>query len=183
MNATAQLYVLVATVTGVSDWFDRFGRAEVADGLVIGAFPLDADDVSMLRAEGITTVLNLCQDIEYEDGERGALDQLMSIVGIEEMRVPCLDHGNLLSGALERASDLAIERLKAGERVYVHCRAGWQRSAAVAAAVVARRENVEPDVALGMIKRRKPSADPLPHQIEDLRSWWRARQPRVPATE
>lgn len=161
---------------GVSDWFERFGRAEVADGLSIGAFPLDRGDVASLAADGVTDVLNLCQDNEYEHGERDALAEALAAHQINELRVPCLDHGNLLNGALELASTLALERLADGGRVYIHCRAGWQRSAAVAAAVVARREGVEPDEALGMIRRRKPSADPLPHQLEDLRSWWRARQ-------
>ena len=48
--------------------------------------------------------------------------------GIAEARIPCMDHGNLLPGAIERASGIVLERLAAGERVYLHCRAGWQRS-------------------------------------------------------
>jgi predicted protein tyrosine phosphatase len=57
----------------------------------------------------------------------------------------------------------------------VHCRAGWQRSAAVAAGVVAIREGLEIDDALAAVKQRKPSAHPLPHQIRDLRAWWEGR--------
>jgi len=57
----------------------------------------------------------------------------------------------------------------------VHCRAGWQRSAAVAAAVVAVRDGLDIDEALAYVQARKPSADPLPHQREDLRRWWAAR--------
>jgi len=57
----------------------------------------------------------------------------------------------------------------------VHCRAGWQRSAAVAAGVVALHEGMGIDEALAYVQTRKPSADPLPHQREDLRRWWRTR--------
>ena len=32
----------------VSDWFEHFGYAEVADDLLIGAYPQDADDVAAL---------------------------------------------------------------------------------------------------------------------------------------
>ena len=71
--------------------------------------------------------------------------------------------------------------LEAGERVYLHCRAGWQRSAAVAAAVVARRDGIDLDEALFAIRRRKPSAEPLDHQLEDLRRWWRLRSVRKEA--
>jgi hypothetical protein len=29
--------------------------------------------------------------------------------------------------------------------------------------------------ALDFVQQRKPSADPLPHQRDDLRTWWRER--------
>ena len=65
--------------------------------------------------------------------------------------------------------------LDEGARTYLHCRAGWQRSAAVAAGVVAVRTGREIEAALDYVQRRKPSADPLPHQREDLRRWWAGR--------
>jgi hypothetical protein len=45
----------------------------------------------------------------------------------------------------------------------------------LAAAVVAIRENIDVDDALALVQSRKPSADPLPHQREDLRRWWNER--------
>ena len=60
-------------------------------------------------------------------------------------------------------------------RIYVHCRAGWQRSAAVAAGVVALRRGIDIDAAVRYVQARKPSADPLPHQRDDLHRWWKAR--------
>ena len=73
--------------------------------------------------------------------------------------------------------DRVNEWLHEGHRVYLHCRAGWQRSAAIAAGVVAIREGVGIDEALTMVQQRKPSADPLPHQVEDLEWWWQERAP------
>jgi atypical dual specificity phosphatase len=161
----------------VSDWFERFGRSEVAEGLLVGAFPLDAEDVAALSHEGVTRVVNLCEDGEYEPGERDQLAQLYRQAGIAEQRVPCTDHGNILPGALEQGSKIVLGHLSAGERVYLHCRAGWQRSAAMAAAALARRDEIGVDAALGLVKSAKPSADPLPHQIEDLRRWSELREP------
>ena len=37
------------------------------------------------------------------------------------------------------------------------------------------RDGIDPDQALARIRRRKPSSDPLPHQLQDLRRWWRMR--------
>lgn len=88
------------------------------------------------------------------------------------------DFGRLPPEALEEAVRLVVSWLKAGTTAYVHCRAGWQRSAAVAAGVLAVRTGREIDDALDYVQLRKPSADPLPHQREDLRRWWAARGAR-----
>jgi atypical dual specificity phosphatase len=165
----------------VSDWFVRFGWAEVADGLLTGAYPLDAGDVAELSEAGVTAVFNLCEDREYEDGEREGVTAALEQAGIVEARLPCQDYGNLLPGALEESTREVLAWLEDGQRVYLHCRAGWQRSATVATAVVALREGVQPDEALARIRRRKPSAEPLQHQLEDLWRWWRARSVREEA--
>jgi ADP-ribosyl-[dinitrogen reductase] hydrolase len=159
----------------MSDWFERFGHAEVADGLVTGAYPTDAEDVAVLAADGISCVFNLCQDVEYEGGDREAVEAAMRAAGIQERRLELIDYGGLLPGAIERAATSVAVWLEDGERVYLHCRAGWQRSTTVAAAALALRDGIEPDEALARIKRRKPSAEPLPHQLQDLRRWWRLR--------
>jgi protein-tyrosine phosphatase len=159
----------------VSEWFERFGRAEVADGLVSGSYPCDADDVAALAADGITRVMNLCEDAEYEGGDREAVLAAFAARSIAEQRVGVVDYGNLLPGAIEVAAEQVASWLDEGERVYVHCRAGWQRSAVVAAAALALHDGIDPEEALARIKRRKPSSEPLPHQLQDLRRWWRMR--------
>ena len=159
----------------MSEWFERYGRAEVADGLVSGSLPADAQDVAALARDGVTCVLNLCEDIEYEDGGRAAVEAALRDAGIRERRVELVDYGGLMPGAIELAATSVAAWLDEGERVYVHCRAGWQRSATVAAAALALRDGIEPDAALAQIKRRKPSSEPLPHQLQDLRRWWRLR--------
>jgi protein-tyrosine phosphatase len=159
----------------MSDWFDRFGRAEVADGLMTGSYPCDAADVAALAADGITCVVNLCENAEYDDGSRAAVEAALLERGLQEQRFEVVDYGRLMPDAIERSARQVVAWLDSGERVYVHCRAGWQRSAAIAAAALAIRDGIAPDQALAQIKRRKPSAEPLPHQLEDLHRWWRLR--------
>jgi len=164
----------------MSDWFQTYGYAIVDDRLVTGGYPLDATDVAVLvDRTGITRVLNLCQDGEYEPGERDAVRAAYAAHGIVEERIDVVDFGDVLPGVLEQGVRVAVPWLDAGETVYIHCRAGWQRSATVAAGVLAVHHGIEPDAALGRIKRRKPSAQPLPHQLEGLWRWWRARQARA----
>ena len=60
-------------------------------------------------------------------------------------------------------------------RSYVHCRAGWQRSASVAAGAVAVFNDVDISTALAWVRRHKSTANPLPHQRADLLDWWLTR--------
>jgi len=159
----------------MSDWFEHFGYGEVADGLLIGAYPQDAEDVAALSEAGVTRVFNLVQDVEYDDGARAACSAALAQAGIDEVRLELIDYGGLLPGQIELTVRTAIGWLDEGERVYLHCRAGWQRSATVAAAIVALREDVELEQALDLIRERKPTAQPLPHQRQDLLRWWSKR--------
>ena len=147
----------------------------MTQNLVIGAYPLDGRDVAMLANMRVKRVLNLVEDEEYRPGEREMVQQALSEAGIEEIRMRLTDFGQLPAEELEAAVVAVNAWLDDGVRVYVHCRAGWQRSAAVAAGVVAMREQLDIDSALERVQLRKPSADPLPHQREDLQRWWEQR--------
>ena len=160
----------------MSAWFEHYGFAEVADGLVVGAYPQDARDVAALSDEGITRVFNLVRDLEYQEKRgREACAAALDAAGIEEERLEVEDYGSLLPGQIERAVGVVMGWLDHDERVYLHCRAGWQRSAAVAAGVVALRDGVGIDEALARIRERKPTAEPLRHQRADLARWWDRR--------
>ncbi len=161
----------------MSSWFRTYGFSDVDDGLLIGAYPLDEDDVGMLAWAGVERVLNLVEDGEYEPGEREMVLSAFASAGIEEQRVGLTDYGGLPPTELAVAVRAVASWLDEGKTSYVHCRAGWQRSAAVAAGVIAVREGVDIDAALDRVQRRKPTADPLPHQREDLRRWWAGRTP------
>jgi protein-tyrosine phosphatase len=159
----------------VSSWFRSYGFADVHDDLLIGAYPLDRDDVKMLQWIGVERILNLVEDSEYGPGERDAVHNALAVAGIEEYRQDLADYGGLPSTELEQAVQRVVGWLDEGKRVYLHCRAGWQRSAAVAAGVVAIREQLDIDEALEQVQLRKPNAEPLPHQREDLVYWWEER--------
>jgi protein-tyrosine phosphatase len=160
----------------MSRWFLSYGFADVYDGLLIGAYPLDDRDVEMLERIGIERVLNLVQDSEYRHRDRARVQAALAKAGIVEHRLDLVDYGGLPPEALEAAVAEVNRWLDEGVRTYVHCRAGWQRSAAVAAGVVAVREGIDISEALTYVQTRKPSADPLPHQREDLQRWWAARR-------
>ena len=159
----------------MSSWFRTYGFADVFDGLLVGSYPLDEEDVAMLHWAGIERVLNLVENGEYGPGDREVVEQAFAEAGIQEHRLPFTDFGGLPIEPLDEAVSIVSGWLDDGRRIYVHCRAGWQRAPAVAGALVAVRNGVDIDNALERVRVRKPSADPLPHQREDLWRWWRAR--------
>jgi protein-tyrosine phosphatase len=167
-----------AIIVCVSRWFRTYGFTEVCPDLLVGAYPLDERDVQLLQSMRVTRVLNLAEDGEYRDGEREVVERALESAGIEEHRISTIDFGSLSSEALESAVGLLRAWLDEGSRTYLHCRAGWQRSAAVAAGLVAVRDGMDIDQALEYVQTRKPSADPLPHQRDDLRRWWEERSGR-----
>ena len=163
----------------MSDWFEHFGFAEIGDNLLMGAYPQDADDVAALHEAGVTAVFNLVQDVEYEfEGGRDACAAALAQAGIREQRADIVDFGNLLPGQIETAATTVLRWLQEGERVYVHCRAGMQRSAVVSAAALALHEDLEPLAALDLVQSRNPRARPLAHQRQDLLRWWDGRNRR-----
>lgn len=159
----------------MSRWFSQYGFADVYDDLVIGAYPLDAADVETLANLRVQRVLNLVQDEEYQTGQRAEVASALELADIPESRLELVDYGHLPFEQLEAAVTTVVDWLDEPGTSYVHCRAGWQRSAAVAAGAVAIRERIDIEEAIEYVRKRKPSADPLPHQRDDLRAWWDAR--------
>jgi atypical dual specificity phosphatase len=156
----------------VSSWFRSYGYASVYDRLIVGALPLDEADVRMVAALGVSRVLNLVEDDEYPRGARRKVERTLAESGIEEIRLSSEDYGGLPSELLEQATAQVNSWLDDGEIVYLHCRAGWQRSAAVAAGAIAIRDGIDLDNALLQVQAQRSSADPLPHQRQDLAQWF-----------
>lgn len=162
-------------ITAMSHWFETYGFADVHDNLIIGAYPLDGDDVGVLGEMRVRRMLNLVEDQEYPPGHRRLVEALLPQAGIQERRMSLTDFGRLPPDRLEPAVQQTVAWMRQGLLSYVHCRAGWQRSAAVAAGAIAVLDGLGIDDALALVQQRKPSADPLPHQLEDLRTWWMQR--------
>ena len=159
----------------MSDWFRSYGFADVRSDVLVGAYPLDAADVKVLERLGVRHILNLVEDQEYPEGERPTVEDALTGAGIQETRLSLVDYGELPPAVLEQAVNQAADWVRSGDRTYIHCRAGWQRSAAVAAGVVAVLDGLGIEEALAQVQTRKPTARPLPHQREDLIRWWNAR--------
>jgi predicted protein tyrosine phosphatase len=132
----------------VSDWFENYGFAEVFPELLIGAYPLDSGDVDKLAASGVRRVLNLAEEAEYHEAQRITVEAALARHGITEVRLSIVDFGHLPADRLDHAVGTVVSWMDECVRSYVHCRAGWQRSASVAAGAVAVFNDVDISTAL-----------------------------------
>ena len=75
----------------MSHWFLSYGFADIADELLIGAYPLDRYDVEMLERLRIDRIVNLVEDAEYAPGVRDVVIEALEAAGIVERRLPLID--------------------------------------------------------------------------------------------
>ena len=135
----------------------RLNYHRLGDSMLAGAMPFRADHVEALHGEGVTAVVNLCQEREYWDGERELVLGAYAAHGITEHHLPVIDGSTVPPEILDQAVEIARSNT-----VYVHCRGGRERSATVAIAVISTLEDLEIDDALKQAKSRRPIFQPLP---------------------
>jgi atypical dual specificity phosphatase len=98
----------------------------VDEHVLLGAIPVWGD-LRRLRALGVTAVVNLCEEFPGQPARLAAL-------GMTQLHLPTLDYHCPSLDDINTALDFIRRRLadRPGEKIYVHCKAGRGRSAAVA---------------------------------------------------
>jgi atypical dual specificity phosphatase len=98
----------------------------VDDTVILGVAPMKLlQHPTLLHDEGVRGVVNMC--FEYE----GPITEY-SRLGIEQLRIPCVDHFEPSVDQMHAATQFIKKFQKRGEKVYVHCKAGHGRAASVA---------------------------------------------------
>lgn len=146
----------------------------VPDRVYMGRNPLSRYDVERLVEEaGITHILDLREAWEYAPPRRGE-EALNSLVerGILRAHIPVRDMGALTPADLDACIAFMEETLSAPDaRLYLHCRAGRERSGSVAVAWYAHKHGIGYEAALSRLQQIRPSLCPLPAQEHALRVW------------
>jgi len=111
--------VIIRSILG--DWWDQ-----VDEGIYLGSIPIAMlGHIDALYKLGVRSVINMCD--EY-DGP----SFLYAKKGIVQLRLPTVDHFEPSVEVIQKAINFIKQRREKGEAVYIHCRAGHGRSAAVA---------------------------------------------------
>lgn len=156
-----------------------FDYERVGDQVLAGRNPLTARDVALLAAEGVTHVLDLRQESEWKAPRRFGSEavEAMRTRGMQRRHLPIRDMGAPAPADLEAACAFLEEALSdPAAHVYVHCRAGHERTAAILIAFHACRHGVSYDGALKALRGGRPTLRPLPEQERAVRKWLRSRQ-------
>jgi hypothetical protein len=144
--------------------FDR-----ILPNVLVGSHPTTDDDVDTLADAGITAVLNLQSedDFNYLGIEWPLLQTSYGARRIDVRRVPIQDFDDDdLRDNLPNAAATLAELVAAGCTVYVHCSAGVNRSPSVVIAYLHWLEGWSLDDAAAHVRERRP-CHPVLEAIRD----------------
>eukprot|EP01039_Chlorochromonas_danica_P007211 gene7211-7977_t len=120
--------------------------SQVTTNLAIGSMPL-ARDVPFLVSNGVSFVVNLCR-------EYGGPQEDYDFCKVQQLRLPTPDICEPSFDDLARGVILAKQAIKGGGKVFVHCKAGRGRSAALTFCLLVA-EGLAPEEAKVLLKKQR----------------------------
>ena len=147
------------------DWLD--------EQMAAGRNPLTNRDVQTLKEAGVTHVLDLRESHEWSEPHFGteAVDSYKK-AGIVRLHLPIIDTKEPTNADFNAATEwLEDVLLDSHNKVYVHCRAGMERTAAILCAAYAWRHQTSFESALATLQRKRSIFAPLPGQVRAANAW------------
>ncbi len=138
---------LLGRVFKVRAWWNR-----IDPHVILGALPL-ARDAAALKAEGVTGVVNMCE--EY----RGPLQRYQEL-GIEQLWLPTVDFTHPTEEFVNAGAEFIERHAQRGGTVYVHCKAGRARSATIVLWWLVRFGRMSPLEAQRYLLEKRPHINP-----------------------
>lgn len=127
--------------------------------IYLGALPLkNKGNLEEILALGVTRVLSLVENFELEDGwfNKTVKPAEWREKGVQVHQISAVDYAPLTSQQIEEGVAFLADQLANGETVYVHCKAGRGRSAAIVIAYLMQYQGFTLDDAIAFVKERRP---------------------------
>ncbi len=152
-------------------------RGQVHERIYAGRNPLTVLDVESIAGRGVTHILDLREEKEWSAPWAGAEAlEALNDYGIQRRHIRVTDMGAPSNEALDQACEFLSSVLENPlHRVYVHCRAGKERTAAVLLAFYCRTHGLGWEEGLGKITAICPEFVPLRCQVAAVQEWLRRR--------
>lgn len=137
-------------------WFNRamcsIGLWEQANwvtpDLAIGSLP-SATDLRNLAAQGVTAVVNMCEEYAGDD-------KTLTSLGMRQLRLPTLDYHCPEESHLLEGIRFIDARIADGGKVLVHCKAGRGRSAIMILCYLIAARKIPAADSLLILKKARP---------------------------
>jgi dual specificity MAP kinase phosphatase len=144
----------------------RLKRCEITKNLYLGS-QYNRVGLRKLRALGITAIINMRMHSVYSEAQ---------YEGFHYLHLPTPDNTPPDLEVLKEGANFADKEIKAGGKVYVHCRQGLGRGPTMAAAYLLKTGLTLED-ALALIRKARPFINPRPGQLarlKELEAFYRA---------
>jgi atypical dual specificity phosphatase len=122
------------------DWVD--------ENLLLGAVPAPRH-IQQLANLGITAIVNMCEEFRGHEAT-------MAACGVTQFYLPVVDYHAPDVETLERGVQFIQDRARAGQKTYLHCKAGQGRSATLALCYLMAAYNLSAAEAFARIKAVRP---------------------------
>tara|TARA_B110001452_G_scaffold73755_1_gene59727 strand:- start:311 stop:1186 length:876 start_codon:yes stop_codon:yes gene_type:complete len=147
-------------------WYDR-----VDARVIIGALPLRRQLETLARVEGVTGVINMCDEFcghprEYERYR------------MRELRLPTMDYCSPTAQQVENGLEF-IRNQPPGGTVYIHCKAGRGRAGTMAVAYLMADKGMPPQQAQAALTAVRPHVSPRLWKRPTVRELYRRQQQRM----
>eukprot|EP00186_Timspurckia_oligopyrenoides_P002006 CAMPEP_0182451180 /NCGR_PEP_ID=MMETSP1172-20130603/43578_1 /TAXON_ID=708627 /ORGANISM="Timspurckia oligopyrenoides, Strain CCMP3278" /LENGTH=497 /DNA_ID=CAMNT_0024648929 /DNA_START=54 /DNA_END=1547 /DNA_ORIENTATION=- len=137
----------------------------------LGPYPQTREDVITIKELGVTAVLNLQTDHDFNQRQID-WDLLLDIykeLGIEVVRLPILDFdADSLEMNLHKAVEIMKKLVDENHHIYAHCNASMGRSPAVVIAYLAAYHGYQPVDALSKLREVRPKVGPNMQVIQKV---------------
>lgn len=136
----------------------RLRRCQITANLFLGS-QYNLVGLRKLKALGVTAIINMRMHSVYSEAQ---------YQGFHYLHLPTPDNTPPPLEVLQQGADFAATEIKAGGKVYIHCRQGLGRGPTMCAAYLLKTGLTLED-ALAMIKKVRPFINPRPGQLERLK--------------
>ena len=150
--------------------------------LYLGALPLkNKGHLEDITALGITRVLSLVEDFELKDGyfNTPVKSTDWKKNGIAHKQIQAIDFLPLTPEAIKEGIEYLAESLESGHTVYVHCKAGRGRSAAIVIAYLMQYHELSFDEAFALVQTARPQINLNNDQRQAISSYFSADQKEI----
>lgn len=141
--------------------------------VLAGRNPLVRADVERLLAEGVTHLLDLREPHEWMPPNIGnEAVEFQHVCGLQRKHLPIPDFSAPDNEDFAEASAFLSETLRdPNAQVYIHCRAGMERTPTILVAYFAVEWKASCRETLTRLQQARPKFQPLPHQWDAVEAW------------